>query len=668
MYTLTAGKLQLNLSKNAEKVEWVCEGTPLAGFDSSDWWRLYLDDSKKREIEVRSSKQKGLIKKTCDCVDIVYDTLTSEQGDIYDIKLVIKVKGHFAADSGHSLCEVSPLSFNAEITNNSGVRVNEIKLPYIELSCGCDSKRENDMLYTSCGLGRRIKNPWENIKKCHSEYMSGDQNEIWYSDTYPSYASMAWFGMETGGKFLYIGRHDDLFRVCVMSVGTGPRNSEPRLIFTISHFPMVRNGETVDTAPVMVNLIDGDWRKGSEIYRNWADQNWWNVPERRQWVREFTGWQRVILKHQFGEIYYKYSDLPALFLEGKKAGIDTLLVFGWWKEGFDNGYPNYEPDDELGGAEALKKAIKDVQSLGGRVILYSNGVLIDKSTEYYEKIGKDICRKNIENIEYRENYAFSGKSMLLKSFEHKSFVSACQATKEWKRKLLEVADILMSFGPDSVFFDQMAGHRALLCYDESHLHGKRVDMEAVSRRENMKAIRARVTEKTCFGSEYVVDCFAQYLDYNHGDKYASSYDPNAFPEMLRNTFPEIILTNRGLHDERADFKKQLNYAFVYGMRFDVAIYRCRGSIKDVPDYQEHLAMLLKLKEKYKKYFYYGKFAIETDMALPEEVKKTEYVNGEDRLFVFWNTSNDDVKFTALGERFEIKANEFVLLERSKTAG
>ena len=78
-----------------------------------------------------------------------------------------------------------------------------------------------------------------------------------------------------------------------------------------------------------------------------------------------------------------------------------ILLFAWWKEGMDNGYPNYEPDPALGGTEKLKKAITEINSLGGIVILYANGHLIDVSTDFYKKAGIKYTMKDIEKNESR---------------------------------------------------------------------------------------------------------------------------------------------------------------------------------------------------------------------------------------------------------------------------
>ena len=159
------------------------------------------------------------------------------------------------------------------------------------------------------------------------------------------------------------------------------------------------------------------------------------------------------------EIFFRYEDLPKLYLDGKKAGLDTLLVFGWWKGRFDNNYPHYEADEALGGAEGLKAAIAEVQRLGGRVLLYSNGKLIDVKTEFYREHGHDCCQIDIDGNEYREHYQFSNNGTVLRKFGYKTFVTGCMATPEWHDRLLDTTRVKLAFHPDSVFYDRSAAAR-----------------------------------------------------------------------------------------------------------------------------------------------------------------------------------------------------------------
>ena len=50
-----------------------------------------------------------------------------------------------------------------------------------------------------------------------------------------------------------------------------------------------------------------------------------------------NGWQRLIMRSQYGDDYYLPEDLPALYEEGARHGINSLFLFGWWDTGMDNG-------------------------------------------------------------------------------------------------------------------------------------------------------------------------------------------------------------------------------------------------------------------------------------------------------------------------------------------
>ncbi|MCS7460071.1 DUF6259 domain-containing protein [Paenibacillus doosanensis] len=643
---IKAGELQFAVDPEGRFGSWTTEGLPLRESPGADFWRLQLDDGEFRDMTVASSKQSGAVSAVTNGLDIRYDRLVAEDGNAYPVSFVVRVR---AVDGS--------LQFSYTINNNSEARVNEVKLPFVDLAVVADEQRSRDVLYRSQGHGHRLADPWTTIDRAHSEYKYSDDNEVWLDMTYPSFASMAWFGVQSGSHFLYVGRHDDQFRSCVLAAGIGPRNSDPRLLLAISQFPLARKGEEVSSPVSVVAFVRGDWRQGSAIYRQWA-AGWFSEPNRPEWVQELNGWQRIIMKHQFGKIYYKYEDLPRIYEEGRTVGVNMILLFGWWKGGFDNGYPVYEPDPALGGEEGLKAAIAEVQRRGGRIALYTNGVLIDVKSDYYKEVGCRICRKDIDGVEYREHYKFSNDGMLLRNFGYKSFVSACQATDEWSEQLLRVGKQKLSYNSDSIFYDQIAGHFPHLCFDDSHHHGNRGDSETVWRRCNLQQLRELCTGDKAFGSEFVIDCYAPIMDFHHSCGYATSKDDDAFPELYRQTFPETIMSNRFIHDERSDFKQQLNFAFVYGYRFDIAIYRCRSTVAAVPAYAAHIKELIAQRERYAEFFYHGVFSLDTDLELPEGVIKTEYVHDGKRLFVFWNDSAEEKQLSFRNRTIRLAANEY----------
>ncbi|GGF61220.1 hypothetical protein GCM10010912_03050 [Paenibacillus albidus] len=645
--SIQAGKLQFAVDLQGRFGSWSAEGLPLRETAGADFWRIQLDNGEFRDMSVCSSQQSGTVSEIENGLVIQYQQLEAEDGHIYPVRFQVQI-----------VAVGDQLHFSYKVINQSEARVNEVKLPFVDLSVIGDEERARDVLYRSEGHGHRLVDPWTAIDKAHSEYMFSDNHEIWLDMTYPSFSSMAWFGVQSGSHFLYVGRHDDCFTSCVLAAGIGPRNSDPRFLLAVSQFPLVKAGEEVGSPVSVVAFVPGDWRQGSAIYRQWAN-GWFSEPQKPAWVQELRGWQRIIMKHQFGKIYFRYDDLPRVYEEGKAVGVEMILLFGWWKGGFDNGYPVYEPDPALGGEEGLKAAIAEVQRRGGRVALYTNGVLIDVKSDYYKETGYRICRKNIDDVEYREHYKFSNDGMLLRNFGYKSFVSACQATDEWNEQLIKVGQQKLSYNPDSIFYDQIAGHFPLLCFDASHHHGNRGDNETVWRRHNLKQMRELCEGDKALGSEFVVDCYAPFLDFHHSCGYAAFKDEDSFPELYRQTFPETIMSNRFIHDERSDFKRQLNFAFVYGYRFDIAIFRSRATVTEVEAYARHIQGLIALRESYAEFFYHGTFSLDTDMELPEGIIKTEFVHKAGRLLVFWNDSMEEKQLTYQSRMIRLAANELL---------
>lgn len=449
---------------------------------NGDFWRMHLDNGEYREIDVCSSRQTPAgIKKEKGKITISYHGVVAENGAFYNIKLTVYIK-----NTDGALC------FSADIENQDEVRVNELQLPFIDFE-KISSETENEILYVPDGLGARYKNPRKYIEKyCHTEYMSADYKNIWYTAAYPhcmgakGAMSMPWLGVQSGNHFVYLGKHDNLFRITGFCAGTGPRNTKSRLILTVNQYPAVKKGEKLHCGDCSLAVFDGDWRDGSDFYRQWSQNTWYREEPCPQWIKNMTGWQRIILKHQYGEIFFKYPDLPKIYQNGRKYGINTLLVFGWWKGCFDNHYPEYEADPALGGADELKKSIEEIHKQGGRVILYTNGNLIDVKTNYYKETGHKICSRDIDGNEYREHYKFGNNGTLLRAFGYKSFVTGCHGTKQWQERLVESGKLKLSFNPDSIFYDQLCCCNKL-CFDESHLHKNRIDEEPHYRGENIDA-------------------------------------------------------------------------------------------------------------------------------------------------------------------------------------
>lgn len=598
------------------------------------FWTMSAVTDDDRDLPVHSEQQSPRVSTEGDTLVIRYARLRAVDGRELDLALTVVVAP--GADG---------LVFTGDVVATGRTRAREIALPLVELSAA--TATEDEVLYRPEGLGRRIRTPRTTLYRAHTEYMTDDGAGVWEDSAYPGELSMPWQGVQTGGGFLYLGRHDPEFTSLLLSCGVPPRGSEGELWLSAT---TPSDHALTHVGPVVLALVE-DWHAGARIYRAWAD-GWYTGP-RRSGAR-LRGWQRIIMRHQFGQVLFRYDDLVDVYEAGRDIGLDGILLFGWWKGGFDRGYPVYEPDDELGGAEALTAAIATIRERGGFVALYANGNLIDRTSAFAETHGSEVSKKDASGLDYVVGYAFARESRSLRHFSPGSFLIACHGAPAWRATMAEVARTQAALGTDDVFFDQTAYHLAAWpCHDATHDHGERTGTEPAFRAQTLAAIRAAADARTV-GSEGMADCMIPLLDYHHGWGFAFQNQLEAFPALFREVYPEPVVSNRLLHDERAGWEGQLHYAFVYNLAFDVAIHRGRLSASAVPAYARRIAELNALRDRAARYFDGGSFSFLGD----DPVVHVRYTSGGDALDILWNPS--DTPLEAAGRA--VPAHAIVLIE------
>ena len=555
-------------------------------------WRIIYQDGLSLEESIESEEVPVSVKKDGDKILLSY-------GGDFSVKVECKLKD----DEVH---------FSPEIKNTSKDKVlREFQFPMLKSA----NIKDDTILYWSYANGTYFKNirGWL-IGGGFRHYMAQDNKAIEQYGIYPSPMAMNYYVLDDKDCALYFASHDTEFEktlhlVRTKKIGGKGEFSYGGIDFAMAKYPFLKSGESKKYDDFVISAHSGDWHVSAKKYRKWAD-TWFKHTSIGDIYEKSNGWQRIILRHQYGAVLYRYDQLPEIRKAGKEAGLDTLLMFGWWKEGMDAGYPHYTADDTQGGDEALKKWIKEFQKDGGKVNLYFNGQLIDMSTKYYKERGHKVSIKRVDGTEHIERYPFGGDGTALRVFGNKTFVTACPACDEWLDVLKSFADRAIALGCDGVFYDQL-GLTSELCYDASHGHAVPAQNIMKYKGEMVRKLREYIRSKKpemSMGIEWICDVISMHSDYAHGvhqnlhltgGRNTSGGAPRtAHVSMFQYTFPEIHTTNREIYNNQ-DVPRRMNLTFMRGWREDAGVYRCRATVDEAPVYKEYLTKINRLRDEFR---------------------------------------------------------------------
>lgn len=553
-------------------------------------WRAFYRRGDMFEVDVLPEESHPVVKREGEALVVRYQRLASRRGPINaDLELTARLAG-------------DEVRWTARMSNHQPeIVISELQFPLVG---ACNFKPDQALILSAAG-GQRFDNPRQQIHRSHTLYMSPDQTGIRMMAMYPGTGaatnSYVFAGPDEG---LYFGSHDPTFQQTVHLFRMQGTDVETGFV----KYPFLTAGKSVTEEGYVISPYRGDWHTAAKKYRAWAD-TWFHPVKKPAWIENMAGWQRVILKHQYGEVLHPYHEVPQIYKDGAAAGIPTLLAFGWHDAGMDAGYPNYVADERQGGRAALVEAIRQVHRQGGRVHLYFNGRLIDKQSAFYKNGGSRVTIKDWRGNEVVDSYHFSGNGTAVRQFGRVSLVIACPAAREWREMMKRWADDAIAMGADTVFYDQM-GVQEYPCTDPRHGHPVPFTGIPAAKADLLREIREHIKARGAelgLGTEVLNDGVSRFGDFIHnvtgsaaaGNDWQKGQKPKltGFVEWFRYIFPEIIVSDREIRDD-TDVERRVNHAVMLGLRSDVEIYRCRGTIRDTPKYAAWIAKANALRSKY----------------------------------------------------------------------
>ena len=473
---------------------------------------------------------------------------------------------------------------------DGGMRVIAFEGPYYD-RVRTDPKRT--AIYVPEGLGRRFADFPASVGKLprlarqHERnwfragwHASGDGRAVFATGDYPGATglTMPWLALDGDGTGLYAAVQDREARPLRMLLRYDP--DEERTDVGFEHHLFLEAGQDWQLAETVFAPYAGDWHVAAKKYRAWYDGVHKVGACSPEWTRGISGWLLVILKQQNEQVFWPYADIPKLCDVAEANGLDCIGLFGWTKGGHDHLYPDYDPDPQMGGVDALKAGIAEAHRRGLRVIVYANGQLQQVgATAFWREHGKDIALAHEDGTLVIQNYH---KYSDIPKYD---FALGCLFARPWQDRMRALAEQAEGFGADGILYDQLGIFAPFACWGRGHGHPTpghsycaerpgfiRTIAEAVQNRNPQFAILTEGLHDT------ILDSIALFHGCETGTypkvleeikARAAGGRTGAFPELWRYTFPELVTTTRV--PSPLSTRTMANYTTLFGMRHDIEL-------------------------------------------------------------------------------------------------
>ncbi len=365
--------------------------------------------------------------------------------------------------------------------------------------------------------------------------------------------------------------------------------------------PYLRNG-TFRAGPVALEVHTGDWHAASRIYRSWFDQ-YFKVDRPRSWLREQNAWQSIILSNSEDAVVHRFNELPRLAVDAKKYGITTFEILGWDIGGIDRGYPQYQPNPQLGTPAEFRKALAEIRAMGVHPLIFSNIQFADTATP--------IFREWLQQFTVDGRWApdwpmlgwgegtISARAGLTRS--NMTLVSPSQP--QYREYLIDQYLQLVRDGAEGFQFDKTNILNALdfnptvpTSPDKSLVDG------LLETYRELLAKAHAIDPNVALASEIWYDRAFPYVDVSYTRM--GQIDMNS--TVLRYTFPEWTETIFG--ESPGDFNP-MNNGMRYGMVWDLAPRHYNDSVDDplTRPLARYVSELIRIRKEYANLLFYGRF-------------------------------------------------------------
>ncbi len=336
-------------------------------------------------------------------------------------------------------------------------------------------------------------------------------------ENYPGGLSMSWLDLYDGDGGLYVASHDPETHLTTMTASTFG-TTRPGMHFSISNEVWLSPGQSWTSPDRVTAFHRGDWHEGADIYRAYKKPLLTARPH-PAWFDKSAGLvAHYDFKYQNQQVVHTYKDIPTLRQEAKDMGLDHILLSGWHKNGFDNGFPLYQADEEMGTEGELAAGMAPEADM--HVSLYVNAWLANTA---YADIEDGVARNHDNSPRLSK---FGDDSL--------TFGLMCPGAESWRKRMVNLASHIEKDWGGGVYFDMLSAHPTT-CFAPDHDHTPDTIGSAVKR-----MLTEVADGEICLMGEHVSD---EYGGIVAGQLMQSFFKllTGTYEELYRYTFPEHIL-------------------------------------------------------------------------------------------------------------------------------
>lgn len=445
---------------------------------------------------------------------------------------------------------------------------------------------------------------------------------------YCGLASMSWMYYYDDSNGLYLASYDDDFLVTGLRVETGGPDY-PWMGFGFRKYISIKPGESWQSNPYAVAVTTKDWHWGAQKYRKWID-NYIQMPVNPQYLEDEYVLNQCYQFKRNEVIYNRFEDIPRIYEDGRELfSARHLFIASWNRKGFDQDYPEYHPDIELGTPVDLYRGCQYVYQHDGFVTFYINARLFSKNSYYFERLGKELAIKDERGEMIEEQYG-----------PHE-FVVNCPANKKWQKYLYDMANwMVRAYQARGIYLDQLGSAEPFPCYDRNHSHKEHGEFNQgyiKLLQELLKEIRHQNPD-TFLMIENCGDIYGSYVWGNltwNGAPYDEYYN------IFKYTFPEYTQVNmvnppKTLTGEEREqeFYRKLHEATLLGSVFWIGLDKF--DVKD-KNLLEYLQQVIKFRGILNEFYKQGRYVDdESILSISSGLNVSCWELATDRLYVIDN--------------------------------